>query len=821
MTIAGLHAPTTGEGGAELVKVAVRDLVEFVLQAGDLGGGSFVGAGRAVAGTRGHQRIQKSRPADYEAEIAVAFRIVTPEVELEIKGRIDGVWRGSEPVFLEEIKTTTAPLDEITIANQPLHWGQARAYACIFARQNDLARIGVQLTYLQLDTLETLELRQEYGIAELEVFFDDLVSRYLAWARTMKDWRSVRDASITALAFPFTGYRAGQRAFAVGVYRAIADGVNLFAQAPTGIGKTVATLFPALKALGGGLVAKIFYLTAKTVGRNVAEETVKKLAGNGLRCKVLTLTAKEKICFLDTPDCRPEACEYARGYFDRVKDALETIFTCDTFDRPAVEEVARSHRVCPFEFSLFLSLWSDVIIGDFNYAFDPRVYLRRFFDPPQDEYAFLVDEAHNLPDRAREMFSADLRKSWFADLKKTAKTAYPAVSGALAKITPYFTRSARAIREGMSAEGHSALVGTEVPDDLIQALRRFLKSAEAVLARTDPTRRMLCPDGAVESDSSEARAALLEVFFRATAFVRVAESFDEHFVCYTETEGRDVRIKLFCLDPSDLLAAALERARSTVFFSATLLPMGYFFDILGGRKDGAAPDRTLRLSSPFDAAHLGLMVLPQIRTEFRVREQSLEALADVIRVTVSCRQGNYMVYFPSYKYMTAVREVFIAAYPEIRIIEQASGMTEEARDAFLKAFSADAPGTLVGFAVMGGIFGEGIDLRGERLIGSIIVGVGLPQICLERDLIRGFFERKAGTGFEFAYRYPGMNRVMQAAGRVIRTERDRGVVLLVDERFLRQGYRSLFPAEWSHAEPVRSAEALERSLSAFWSRFSD
>jgi len=352
-------------------------------------------------------------------------------------------------------------------------------------------------------------------------------------------------------------------------------------------------------------------------------------------------------------------------------------------------------------------------------------------------------------------------------------------------------------------------------------LRRFLKGAEAVIARTDPARGMSRLDGAVQPDFSEARAALLEVFFRATAFVRVAESFDEYFVCYTETEGRDVRIKLFCLDPSDLLAEALKRARSTVFFSATLLPMNYFFEILGGRKGGATPDRTLRLSSPFDPARLGLKVLPQIRTEFRVREQSFEALADIIRVTVSCRRGNYMVYFPSYKYMTAVREMFAEKYPEIRILEQSSGMAEEARDAFLKAFSADASGTLVGFAVMGGIFGEGIDLRGERLIGSVIVGVGLPQICLERDLIRGFFERKAGTGFEFAYRYPGMNRVMQAAGRVIRTERDRGVVLLVDERFLRQGYRSLFPAEWSQAETVRSAAALERSLSAFWSRFSD
>lgn len=785
----------------KLVKVPVRELVEFVMQSGDLGGGTFVGAGRAVAGTRGHQRIQKSRPAEYEAEIAVSFRVVTPAVELEIKGRIDGVWRGADPVVIDEIKTTTMSLGEITVENQPLHWGQAKVYAYIFATQHGLECIAVQLTYLNLDTLETLELRQEYEIAELEPFFGDLVSRYLAWARTMNEWRAVRDASIVGLAFPFTDYRAGQRAFAVGVYRAIADGVNLFAQAPTGIGKTVATLFPALKALGGGLVAKIFYLTAKTVGRNVAEDTLKTLAGIGLRCKVLTLTAKEKICFLDTPDCRPEGCEYARGYFDRVKEALEAIFPRDAFDRATVEEIARAHRVCPFEFSLFLSLWSDVIIGDFNYAFDPRVYLRRFFDPPQDEYTFLVDEAHNLPDRAREMFSAELRKSWFSELKKAVKTSYPAVARTLAKITPHFTRASRELSQAVPDGDRPTGVVAEPPEELVQALRRFLKTAETCLTEPEP---------------SEARTALLETYFRATAFVRVAETFDEHFVCYTETDGRDVRTRQFCLDPSELLADALKRARSTVFFSATLLPMKYFFEILGGRKGGNAPDRILRLSSPFDAAHLGLMVLPQIRTEFRVRDRSYESLADIIHATVAEHRGNYMVYFPSYRYMSAVREIFTEKFSDIRVLEQSLGMTEEARDAFLREFSADASAALIGFAVMGGIFGEGIDLRGERLIGSIIVGVGLPQICLERNLIRDFFERKEGAGFDFAYRYPGMNRVMQAAGRVIRTERDHGVVLLVDERFLRYGYRSLFPSEWSHVRTVRSEPELKRALSGFW-----
>ncbi|HNW36270.1 MAG TPA: helicase C-terminal domain-containing protein, partial [Candidatus Ozemobacteraceae bacterium] len=664
-------------------------------------------------GTRGHQRIQKSRSADYEPEIAVSFTLVTPSFELEIKGRIDGVWRGADPVVLDEIKTTTLPLSGISIGNQPLHWGQAKVYAYIFAKQNNLRRIAVQLTYLHLDSLELLELRQEFGISDLEPFFDDLVSNYLEWAGTMRDWRLLRDSSIAGLAFPFHGYRAGQRAFAVAVYRAIADGVNLFAQAPTGIGKTIAAIFPALKALGGGKVAKIFYLTAKTVGRGVAEDTLKGLAGHGLRCKVLTLTAKEKICFLDAPDCRPEACEFARGHFDRVKSALSEMFDRDAFDRQAVEEVSRAHRVCPFEFSLFLSLWSDVIIGDFNYAFDPRVYLRRFFDPPQEEYAFLVDEAHNLPDRAREMFSADLRKSEFADLRKTLKTACPPVMKTLARITPHFSRAAREIdRTGASAvpaaaepgrhrlDARRALVSAQVPNDLVQALRRFLKASEPFLTGEAP----------VASQES-----LLETYFRATAFVRVAETFDKNFVCYIESEGRDVRIRLFCLDPSELLSDALKRARSGVFFSATLLPMTYFFEILGGRAGGKVTDRILRLSSPFTPERLALMVLPHIRTEFNVRDRSFEAIADVIYATVSSRKGNYLIYFPSYRYLASVRDVFASRHPEFRILEQLPKMPEEARDAFLGAFSSDNSEPLIGFVVMGGIFGEGIDLRGERL----------------------------------------------------------------------------------------------------------
>ncbi len=747
------------------------------------------------------------------------------------------------------------PLVEISADNQPVHWAQAKVYGFMLATQEHCDSIDIQLTYLHIDTQETLEIRRGFTRTELEAFFNATVTDYLEWACTLQAWQAHRDTTIKQLAFPFENYRAGQREFAVAVYRAIAGESRLFAQAPTGIGKTVATVFPALKALGQGKIAKIFYLTAKTVGRTVAQDTLVNLAASGLRAKVLTLTAKEKICFLERPDCRPEACEHARGYFDRVRPALSALFEHDRFDRSTIEAVAQAHRVCPFEFALFASLFADVIIADYNYAFDPRVYLRRFFEPPTDAYTFLVDEAHNLPDRAREMFSAELLLSDFADTRKLIKGPFPGAARAIGKITPWFRRAAQhavpllpeadvprnapaandrpvvdaestpdvastATTEvladfrpwfgpgrGMTdfTDSPPALLGTAPPEELIAALRRFLKAADKVLADAEP---------------SAPRDALLALFFKVHAFLRVTETCDERFVTYFDWPARDARLELFCVDPSALLGEALTRARSVVFFSATLLPMQYFVHILGGVAGSPAGpstgDRVLALRSPFAAAQLGLFVLPGVRTTYRTRDSSHETIAEILQITMQARPGNYIAYFPSYKYMRAVRDVFTILYPEWPTREQEPGMSEEDRDRFLDAFAAETDAPLLGFAVMGGIFGEGIDLRGKRLIGAIVVGVGLPQICLERELIRDYFEKQANAGFAFAYRYPGMNRVMQAAGRVIRTERDRGVVLLLDERFTQRDYRSLFPPEWAHARSVAGKAALTNALATFW-----
>jgi DNA excision repair protein ERCC-2 len=791
-----------------LLKISVRNLVEFVLRSGDLDS-SFTAGDRGLEGTRLHQKIQKSYPEGYTPEVTLSYLVETPELSLDVGGRADGIFSEGTNVILDEIKTTTRDLDEIDETAHPLYWAQAKCYAFIYASQNQLESITVQLTYCQVETQELKMFRRACSPAELKDFFDDLVDRYLAWARKIRDWIRLRNQSIKAVKFPFGEYRKGQREMAVAVYRTLATGKNLFAQAPTGIGKTMATLFPAIKGMGEGKIEKIFYLTARTTARELAVSAAARLREKGLAFKTLTLTAKEKICFQDKADCRPEVCPFAKGHFDRVNGALDDIFQHDAFNRPVIEEFARKHRVCPFEFSLDLSLYADAVIGDYNYVFDPKVYLRRFFMDGGGEYCFLVDEAHNLVDRAREMFSAEFSKQTVLDLKRTLGKKLPQVTRSLTKVNTVmldlrrqceeaeYGKSVKGVKGAKGKDGENVLVQKTGCRDLVLSLRRFNKAAEAFLARNEP---------------APFRDELLELYFQAMDFIRASEFYDSRYVTYVETVGRDVRVKLFCLDPSYLLREALERGKSAIFFSATLTPIEYFKKILGGEES----DYTIRISSPFPAENLLLMIADNIRTTYRARLHTYDQIVEVISAAVGRKPGNYLVYLPSYKYQQEIAERFATRNPDVKVLRQTSGMSEPEREAFLTRFDEDNPGTLVGFAVMGGVFGEGIDLVGERLSGCIVVGVGLPQICLERDLIRDYFAETAGLGFEYAYTYPGMNKVLQAAGRVIRTETDRGFVLLIDHRFATGDYLNLFPSHWRHGRFVRTPQQIEELLRDFW-----
>jgi DNA excision repair protein ERCC-2 len=776
--------------------VSVHSLVEFVLQAGDLTAGGFQKRDRAQAGTQGHKQVQRSRPEGYQPEVEISCLMDEVDPPLEIRGRIDGLYPDEMPVIIEEIKTTTLSLELVGEDHNRLHWAQAQCYAYMYARQENLSEVSIRLTYYHLDNQKEKTFERHFTRTELEFFFHDLVVTYSDWFRKISAWQIRRDQSIQQLEFPYAEYRAGQRDMAVSVYKAIRDNDRLYVQSPTGVGKTIAALFPAVKSVGQGLAAKIFYLTAKTTGRSVAEKALDDMREAGLQFKSVTLTAKEKICFCPPVNCDPEVCVFARRYFDKAKKALTETDQHQAFTRPVIEEIARQYEICPFEFSLDLALWVDCIICDYNYAFDPRVYLHRFFDFDTEPYVFLVDEAHNLPDRARAMYSAELDKQTVLELQRMLKPQLPELVKKLGAINKIMLE----IRKSCETDGKVARVEYELPDTLLKAVREFSQKAEDWLAQNQP---------------AEFRQALLEFYFLCSNYLRTAEYFDAFYVSYFEQQGQsDLKAKLFCLDPAPMLTVPLGRSRSTIFFSATLLPIDYFTKLLTG--DADHPRRIY--PSPFPRENACLLIHNKISTNYEQRAHSYVAIAETIETACSMRAGNYLVYFPSYAYLESVLEQLKERLPESQILVQDRAMTEMEREAFLDKFSVNNEKTLVGLAVMGGVFGEGIDLVGESLIGVVIVGVGIPQLGLERDLIKEYFDRQSVSGFAYAYQYPGFNRVQQATGRVIRTETDRGIIVLIDDRFTQARYRHLFPSHWQGYQVVQNVVELKDQLARFWSQ---
>ena len=799
--------------------ISVRDLVEFVLRKGDLGGGrEFAGADRALAGIRGHQKIQRSRPPGYLTELPVEHTVEAEEFTLQIKGRIDGLLITTKQVLLEEIKTVQGTWDYTA---DPLHWAQAKCYAFMQAREPALKELVIQLVYLELPAGKLTEFRQTFALAELSDFFASITAVYVDWLRDRHFWRLARNAAIALLGFPFPAYRPGQRELAVAAYRVFANGGRLFLAAPTGIGKTISVLFPAIKALGGGKIERIFYLTARTVGRGVAEQALVELRRAGLKLRAVTLTAKERVCVREGHACDPLTCPLALGYYDRVKPAMREALEREEITRAVLDAVGQKHQVCPFALALDISVWADAVIGDYNYVFDPQAYLRRHFAEDGGAYSFLVDEAHNLVDRAREMFSAELEGPEILAVQRAIKKAVPRCAKALVQLHTamriqgngaeakedllaasdpavelnLFPAKAATIRD----EGSGVSTKREFPDHLIEPLETALDAAETWLIKNQP---------------ADFREALLALYFRLHSFRRTAEDYDERFVTIVENDPA-VRIRLFCLNPSRLIRKALARGKAAVFFSATLTPVDYYRTLLGGEPE----DPVLQLPSPFPPENLGVLIQDRIQTHFKGRTESLGEVVEAIGTLVSGRRGNYLVYFPSYLYLNDTLQAFQLRFPSVRLQVQRPGLTETERDRFIAAFSVEQEETLVGFAVLGGVFGEGINLVGERLIGAVIVGVGLPQLGVERNLIRDYFQDQNAAGFDYAYTFPGMNRVLQAIGRVIRSETDRGVVLLIDTRFGEVRYRRLFPAWWKYAR-VRQAEGLREAVAGFWGQWS-
>jgi DNA excision repair protein ERCC-2 len=806
-----------------ILSVAVRKLVDYVLRTGGLGGeGGFSSLDRARAGMRGQKQLQTSRPAGYQTEVPLVCEAECRDFILRVQGRMDGFLRTQSCVRIEEIKTVMSFDDS---GPDPLHQAQLKMYAALWARQEPGVRIETVLTYLNLETNEVRDYSETPALDALATFFDEVTSAYAQWAEELQNWRTLRDQSLHELAFPYPAYRAGQRELAVAAYRTLVRGGRLFAEAPTGIGKTISVLFPALKTLGEGRFVRLFYLTAKTIGRVVAEKALSDLRDAGACLRSVTLTAKEKICFNSGVPCDLITCPYAIGYYDRLKPALREVLSVGALTRAAIEDTARRHQVCPFELSLDAALWVDVIVCDYNYVFDPSAYLKRFFAEDVEDCAFLIDEAHNLIDRAREMFSAALDKASVLEVKKAVKDAAPDCAKALGRVSramnvltheekedqdqekDLFTRAegpVEGLETGRNITGRPRLgreeglrAVMELPDELLPPLRHFLTAAGAWLMRNKP---------------APWREALLTLYFEGAAFLRIAEMYGDGYATLMRSGRKDAGVRLFCMDPSGPLRQVLERARAAVFFSATLAPLEYYRDLLGG----GPRDEARTWPSPFPRENLRLLIQDRISTLYKERANSVDEVARSIAALIQAHRGNYMVYFPSYEYLKQVCARFEAIQPsECRVLTQTSGMSESEREAFMAAFDATQTGILLGFAVMGGVFGDGIDLTGDRLVGAVVVGVGMPQLCLERDLIQNYFQKTRGTGFDFAYTFPGMNRVLQAVGRVIRSETDRGLVMLVDTRFAQGCYRRLFPAWWQ-PRVVRGDDEILSQARQFW-----
>lgn len=776
------------------ITLPVRQLVEFSLRSGDID--SRLGSGaRMLEGAKAHRRLQKLAGEDYDPEVTLKYAFEYRGFEITLEGRADGVITRGETVTVDEIKSTDRTLAGLTADGVPAHWAQAECYAFILSRTRGLGQVNVRLTYCETEGDGVVRFEKMLGAEELTEIVHSLFDRYIAFAVYEHDRSMRRDVAIRALGFPYDRYRPGQREFAACVYRSIASGGRLLAQAPTGVGKTISSLFPAVKAMGEGLTDKIFYLTARTTTRRAAVDAVNRMSGLAPNFKTVVLTAKDKIC--PNPDCacNPDECELARGYYDRLNDVLFALLQSESLiDRDTLERHAAKHKLCPFEFGLDVSEWADLIICDYNYVFDPSVYLRRFFSGGPTQCVLLVDEAHNLVDRSREMYSAQLDKTPFLKASRMFKNQSGGIAAAARDINKHFI----SLRKRCVAAGRDFLAESERDDELCRLTEAFTHKTERFLAKSNP---------------SPSTDELAELYFNCLRYQRIAGFYGANCVTAISRYGGEVTSRICCLDASPGLSDTLALTRSAIFFSATLSPQVYFRNVFGA----GDKCRMIRLPSPFEQDNLCLMVDDRVSTKYKDRAETLGGVARLLAAFVSARTGNYIVYFPSYRYMTDVYAEFAALCSgKVRTAVQQPQMSDAERDAFLSAFTPGARDSFAAFCVLGGVFSEGIDLVGERLIGTAIVGVGLPQLSEGQDLIRDYFDRQSGMGFEYAYMYPGMNKVLQAAGRVIRTGSDRGAVLLIDGRFTRRDYLALYPAHWSHFRRVASPEDVRSRLREFW-----
>ena len=753
-----------------MIKESVRGIVEYVLKSGSLDD-RFMSMGRAMEGTIAHGKLQKDNEniyEDYQKEVKLQWRFIRDNVELTIEGRTDGIIKESNNVIIEEIKSTYKSLIYIEEDYNELHWSQGKFYGYIYCKENNLNRIRIRLSYYDLNTDEVKSFEKEFIFTELEAFALELVEKYMKVALLKITFIEERNKSIEEMEFPFPAYRKGQRELAVTCYNTIRNNGVLFAQAPTGIGKTISTIFPAIKGLANNMGERIIYLTSKTITRVVAEEAYDMLIKNGLKMKIVSITAKEKSCLNDEVKCNGDDCKFAKDYFSKIDNVIEDIVRHENIiSRDVIRKYSEKYQVCPFELSLDLTEWCHGIICDYNYAFDNRVRLKRIFEEDNKSNVILVDECHNLIDRARSMYSGEIFKSDVMKINKILKGKVPALYKASNLINKELIEIRRELEENSLRITYNNIQYKE----LIKAMKLFIKEADEYL---------------VKGKGTEGYEEVMDFYFKCRSFVSINELYSDKYTTIIEKLKNDLKVKIFCIDPSDNIKEIISSSYATILFSATLWPMKYYIDLLGGDEKSYR----LRLDSPFKKENLRTFISP-LNMKYTMRENNIPNLCELIYKFKEKNPGNYIVFLPSFEYLKKVAEIYLKIYSDEDILLQKENINEVEKEEFLENFRENSK--VLAFAVVGGMFSEGVDLPGKRLIGAVIVGVGFPKISIENDIIANYF---AERGFDYAYTYPGINKILQCAGRVIRTENDKGSILLVDSRYLSKKYKDMLPPAW-------------------------
>ncbi len=784
------------------ISVSVRGLVEFIFRNGDITGGEGSFNKDAMqAGSRIHRKIQGKMGINYQAEVPLKINIERPDYILTVEGRADGILTEDNLVTIDEIKGIYKKLETLS---EPIyvHKAQAMCYAYIYALQNELSEIAVQMTYCNLDTEQIKRFKETISFDDLKIWFDDLIDKYCVWMQFDIDNRELRNESIDGLAFPYE-YRPGQKDMATMVYLSVRDRKNLFVQAPTGIGKTMAAIFPAIQAMGNGYGEKLFYLTAKTIAGSVVLDGLNILREDGLHFRSVMITAKEKICPMDEVNCDPDYCPYAKGHYDRINEAMyDCLVNENNITRDVLLEYANKHMVCPFEMGLDVSLFVDGIICDYNYVFDPKVKLRRYFgEGAKGEYIFLTDEAHNLVDRASSMYSAQIYKEDFLNLRKILKP----FNGKIGKLLSACNKELLELKKQCVNNGdtgrHYVLVS-----DISGLYLKLLRLHAQMESFMEESREI----GALKPYKEE----ILDFYFQINHFLNIYELVDDSYEIYGEqVDDGSFMLRLYCIHPASNLTDCIEKGNATIFFSATMLPINYYKELLHDCEE----DRAIYVPSPFPKENRRIFVGRDVSSRYKKRGPEMYGkFARYIDVMIQERRGNYMAFFPSYKMMEDIydKAMEMSLFNGYEVIKQDAHLSEQGREEFIARFrQSEKP--VLGFCILGGIFSEGIDLAGEDLIGAAIIGTGLPMVCNENEIKLNYFSKRENKGFEYAYLYPGMNKVQQAAGRVIRTMYDKGVILLLDERFITKQVVDTFPAEWEDYRIV-TLDTAASSIAEFW-----